>query len=164
MSGRNLKGLEAAAYKHGHGYDSPTYRSWKAMKNRCTRASDKQWKDYGGRGISVCQKWLKFSGFLEDMGIRPDGTTLDRIDNNGNYSPENCKWADLKSQRRNRSDNRIVEYLGKKIPLVSACEAAGLPYDTVRSRLDLYGWTESDALSRPVRAINRTRRRALPPL
>lgn len=161
MSGQNATGIEAAAYKHGHGYDSPTYRSWKAMKNRCTRPSDKQWKNYGGRGIKICQKWHKFSGFLEDMGIRPEGTTLDRIDNDGNYDPQNCRWADIKSQRRNRSDNRIVQYFGKMMPLVSACESAGLPYDTVRTRLDRYGWTESEALSKPVRPINRVSSRAL---
>lgn len=161
MSGRKLKGLQAAAYKHGHGYTSPTYRSWKAMKNRCIRKADKQWKDYGGRGIKVCEKWMKFSGFLEDMGTRPEGTTIDRINNDGDYEPANCRWADLSSQRRNRSDNRLVEYHGKKMPLVSACELAGLPYDTVRTRLDRYGWTESEALSRSVRPINRTGSRSL---
>ncbi len=164
MSRRNLKGFEAAAYKHGHGYTSPTYRSWKNMKNRCTRKSDKQWKDYGGKGIKVCEKWMKFSGFLEDMGLRPDNCTLDRIDNNGNYFLENCRWAGIKDQRRNRSDNRIVEYGGKRMPLVSACELANLPYATVRTRLDRYGWSESEALSKPVRPINRSCRRAMPTL
>lgn len=164
MSARNLKGNLAYAYKHGHGYDSPTYRSWKVMKNRCTRKSDKQWKDYGGRGIKVCEKWLKFSGFLEDMGIRPEGKTLDRINNDGNYEPHNCRWADLNQQRRNRSDNRLVEYQGKKMPLVSACEAAKLPYGTVRTRLDKYGWSESEALSKPVRPIRRNSSQAVPTL
>ena len=161
MSKRKLRGEDAAAYKHGHGYDSPTYRSWKTMKNRCTRETDTQWHDYGGRGIKVCDKWLKFSGFLEDMGIRPEGKTLDRIDNNGDYEPSNCRWADIKQQRRNRRDNRIVEYKGQRMPLVSACEMAGLPYATVRTRLDKYGWSESKAFSQPVRPINRAGSRSL---
>jgi len=158
MSRRKLRGDQAAAYKHGHGYDSPTYRSWKCMKNRCTRESDKQWKDYGGRGIKLCGRWHQFSAFLADMGERPDNTTLDRIDNNGDYFLENCRWAPASQQRRNRSDNRIVEYKGQKMPLVSACEIANLPYSTVRTRLDKYGWSQSEALSRPVRPINRDRR------
>jgi hypothetical protein len=164
VSKRNLRGKLAAAYKHGHGYDSPTYRSWKSMKNRCTRKADTQWQDYGGRGIKVCEKWLKFSGFLEDMGIRPEGKTLDRIDNEGNYEPSNCRWADIKQQRRNRRDNRIIEFNGQKMPLVSACEIAGLPYTTVITRLNKYGWSESKAFSQPIRPINRIGRQSLPAL
>ena len=147
MSKRHNKGQLAAAFKHGHDYSSPTYRSWKVMKNRCTRPSDKQWKDYGGRGIKVCDKWLKFAGFLEDMGERPDGTTLDRIDNDGNYEPSNCRWATLTLQRRNRSDNHIVEYNGRKMPLVEACELSGVKYDTARNRLNRYGWSVEKTFS-----------------
>lgn len=121
------------------------------MKSRCTRQADKQWSDYGGRGIKVCDKWLKFSGFLEDMGERPDGMTLDRINNDGNYEPSNCRWAPLSVQRRNRRDNHIVEFNGKAMPLVDACELAKLPYATVITRINKYGWNESRALSQPVR-------------
>ena len=151
MNKRFLKGEAAAAYKHGHDYSSPTYCSWKTMKNRCTRDTDKQWNDYGGRGIKVCDSWLTFAGFLSDMGVRPVGTTLDRIDNNGNYEPANCRWADIKQQRRNRRDNRIVEYKGKPMTMVEACELSQLPYDTVRARIDKYGWSQERAFSQSVR-------------
>ena len=121
------------------------------MKNRCTRDADKQWNDYGGRGVKVCDSWLTFAGFLSDMGVRPVGTTLDRIDNNGNYEPTNCRWADIKQQRRNRRDNRIVEYKGRPMTMVEACELSQLPYDTVRARIDKYGWSQERAFSQSVR-------------
>lgn len=111
------------------------------MKVRCTRSEDKQFKNYGGRGISVCERWLLFANFLTDMGERPKGTTLDRIDVNGNYEPGNCRWADIKTQRRNRRDNRIVVYQGIKMPLIQACELSGVTYNMARGRLDRYGWT-----------------------
>lgn len=128
-------------YKHGHGYASPTYRSWKLMRNRCERPNDKQYKDYGGRGISVCERWKKFANFLADMGLRPEGMTLDRIDVNGGYAPENCRWSDLKTQRRNRRDNRLVFFQGREMTLIEACERSGLKYDTAKDRLLRYGWT-----------------------
>lgn len=128
-------------FKHGHDYSSPTYRSWKMMKVRCTRPQDRQFKDYGGRGISVCDRWLSFANFLADMGERLEGTTLDRIDVNGNYEPGNCRWADIKTQRRNRTDNHIVVYQGQAMPLVQACELSGVKYDVARDRLNRYGWT-----------------------
>ena len=159
MNKRFLKGDQAAAYKHGHDYSSPTYRSWKNMKNRCTRPTDKQWADYGGRGIKVCDKWMKFDGFLEDMWVRPAGMTLDRIDNNGNYELQNCRWASLKTQRSNRRDNHIVEYKGEKVPLVVACELANMPYGTVICRINRYGWSDEKALTYPVRSSGRVMER-----
>jgi hypothetical protein len=81
---------------------TPTYGSWAAMKERCTRPQHRFWKHYGGRGIKVCKRWQKFENFLADMGVRPDGMTLDRINPEGNYTPKNCRWADRYTQRRNR--------------------------------------------------------------
>ena len=102
--------------KHGHtnnkGYRSKEYNSWKCMKNRCLYEKSKNYSYYGGRGIKVCDRWLNsFENFLQDMGNRPQGFTLDRIDPNGNYEPINCRWADSKTQRHNQ---RVVNKKNKK--------------------------------------------------
>jgi len=86
-----------------NGRYTPTYVSWKGMKQRCFYPRDKCFDIYGGRGITICDRWLVFSNFLEDMGVRPEGTTLDRIDSNGNYEPGNVRWATPTEQTANLS-------------------------------------------------------------
>ena len=93
--------LGKRASTHGQTH-TPTWRSWKSMLDRCTYPSNIGWKHYGGRGIKVCDRWRSFVNFLADMGERPPGTTLDRIDNNGNYEKSNCRWATYKEQRANQ--------------------------------------------------------------
>lgn len=103
-------------YRHGHARkdgDNRTYRSWCSMRTRCSDPKVRQWPWYGGRGITVCDRWQKFENFLADMGVRPEGMTLDRIDNDGHYEPGNCRWADSAEQRRNHRGVRLITFNGK---------------------------------------------------
>jgi hypothetical protein len=97
--------IAKAKTRHGHsanGKLSPTYNSWIAMKRRCSDSTRKNYEEYGGRGITYCERWKSFDNFLTDMGERPEGMTLDRKDTNGNYEPGNCRWATASQQIRNR--------------------------------------------------------------
>ena len=100
-------------WAHGHkkhSQGSPTYNSWASMKQRCLNPKDSYWHRYGGRGIQICPTWLKFENFLRDMGVRPEGKTLDRIENDLHYMPGNCQWATPEEQRRNQSaQNPVAE-------------------------------------------------------
>jgi hypothetical protein len=90
------------------GLSSPTYKSWQGMHQRCSNPNDDKWKYYGERGIQVCERWQSFENFLADMGERPPDRTLDRIDNEGDYEPDNCRWADAVTQSRNRRGTRYT--------------------------------------------------------
>lgn len=115
------------ARKHGHGLtDSPTYKTWKSMIGRCSYPDMHGYHNYGGRGITVCERWKTFENFLADMGVRPEGMTLDRIDGDGNYEPSNCRWATNTTQRRNSKQNVYITFQGKTQCLADWAREIGL--------------------------------------
>lgn len=137
--------------KHGHaksGNHSPTYNTWAGMLNRCRSRQSASWKYYGGRGISVCIRWHSFELFLQDMGEKPTGHSLDRINNNGNYEPSNCRWAKQSAQTRNSRRNRILEYGGTMWVAKDLATHAGINYGTLRLRLKK-GMTVYEAIHTP---------------
>jgi predicted DNA-binding transcriptional regulator AlpA len=123
---------------------------WRNMKNRCLKSSDAAYDRYGGRGIKVCERWLKFENFLADMGERPPGMTLDRIDNNLGYCPENCRWASYKEQNNNRRDNRMITFKGETKNMAQWCTELGLSQKTISQRINGLGWSGERALSEPI--------------
>lgn len=111
-----------------------TRSSHNAMMQRCFNAKRKSFPDYGGRGISVCERWKDFKNFVEDMGIRPHGTCLERINNDGNYTKENCKWATASEQNINKRDNVKILIKGQTKTLSEWCEFYQINIGTVRYR------------------------------
>lgn len=122
-------------HKHGHrpkSGSSPTYRTWVSMKARC---SNKNNIFYGGKGVQVCDEWMSFEVFLKDMGERPDGCTIDRIDPSKGYFKENCRWATSRQQCRNKKNNVFISVNGEKLNLVDVSTKYGIPVTTLSRRV-----------------------------
>ena len=134
-----------------HGCESdPLYPTWRNMMNRCYDPKDPRYHTYGARGITVCERWHDVRNFIADMGARPPGLTLERKNNDAEYSPENCCWATRTAQIRNRTIVRMVEFQGEIKPLAVWCEEFNLPYKVVHARLNRYHWTIERALTTPL--------------
>lgn len=117
------------------------YRVWTFMKLRCLNKNSKAYSWYGARGIKVCDRWMKYENFLEDMGRCPPDMSLDRIDNDGNYEKSNCRWTDKITQANNTRANRIIYYKGKRQSLASWCRELGLRYHLTAQRMNRDGWS-----------------------
>lgn len=136
---------------------SSEFRCWSAMKNRCLNSRVPAFHNYGGRGILVCERWLGdagFSNFLADMGPRPAGFDLDRIDNNGNYEPGNCRWTTRKVNGRNRRTNALVMFQGKMRPISECAELSGVAVGRLYSRIGR-GWDIERAIAQPAQIKSR---------
>lgn len=129
---------------------SPTYSTWKAMRRRCNNPNTLDWKYYGERGIKVCKRWDIFDNFIKDMGEKPEGMSLDRIDSDKDYSPANCKWSEAKTQSRNRRSVHRITFKGKTQGLSEWLEELGVLKSTYKNRRHL-GWSLEDAVFKPVR-------------
>jgi len=138
-------------YRHGMKH-SREYRIWQSMKKRCFNKNDKDYKNYGERGITVHNKWAEshdFPNFYEYMGLCPPGHTLERIDNDGNYEPGNVRWATPKEQARNTRKNRILEFNGQKKCVAEWAEELGINNYVIFNRLNL-GWPVEKVLTTPI--------------
>lgn len=144
----------ASPTTHGHGSSrNPTYSSYQAMKQRCCNPKHVSYAQYGGRGIKVCDRWAdSFQAFLDDMGEKPIGATIERLDTNGNYESANCVWLARSEQNKNTTRCRRVELDGLTFAtLKEAAEHFGIKYQTVKTRVLHYGMSLEEALKRPVK-------------
>lgn len=134
---------------HGHS-THPDYNTWRMMLRRCGDNRDRDYPNYGGRGIKVCERWNDFANFITDMGPRPAGMTIERDDVNGDYVPKNCRWATKREQANNRTDSRFIEYGGRRQTLMQWSRETGIKFGTLHRRLSA-GWAVDRALSASVR-------------
>lgn len=141
------------ARKHGHsagGSRSKTYMVWDSMRQRCNNPRHAAFKNYGARGITVCERWESFENFLADMGEKPDGLSIDRKDNSLGYFKDNCRWATDVEQNRNTRSVRLVEYGGEARSIAEWSALNGWPHHVIASRLRS-GWSEERAVGEPWR-------------
>lgn len=128
----------------------PEYMVWSNMRRRCGEPSNQDYRNYGGKGITVCERWAKYENFIEDMGRRPTPDySIDRIDGNGNYELSNCRWATATEQARNISTNVLIEHDGKRMCIAEWAEELGMNQHTLGARIRS-GWSAKEAIETPV--------------
>lgn len=141
---------------HGHsrrGAHTSTFSSWASMRGRCRNPTDDAWKWYGGRGITICERWDKFENFLADMGEKPKGKTIDRVNNDLGYSKENCEWRTHKEQCNNRRSNVILEFDGRSQNITQWAAELNIGMRTLWARIK-NNWSVERALTAPLRERN----------
>lgn len=145
--------LKGGVVIHGHAYakrPTPEYKTWCGMKERCLNQNNPAYARYGGRGIEICDHWISsFQRFYADMGQKPSPKhSIERIDNDGPYSPDNCKWATQSEQCRNRRNSTIVQYEGKSFTLIGLAEYMGIHYKRLHSLYRYLGYSIEEAVER----------------
>lgn len=126
--------------KHGR-HKTSEWNIWQAIRQRCTNPNNPDYKNYGGRGIGLCERWEEFSSFLADMGEKPDGYSIERVDLNKHYEPSNCKWIPIGEQSRNRRMNKTIVVNGEPMLMIDAAKAVGIKYATLKRRV-AKGWPQ----------------------
>lgn len=123
-------------YKRNGPSLNPIYATWCGMINRCLSTKNKCYKNYGGRGIKVCKRWMKFKNFLADMGLKPSPShSIERINNNGNYTPKNCRWASRVQQANNKRNSQIIKFKGMSLTIAQWSDKLGIKYATILWRM-----------------------------
>lgn len=149
---------EANNHPKTHGLSNTRiYHCWQEMIKRCYTKTQMYYNDYGGRGITVCDRWLhSFENFYADMSnTYQEGLTLDRIDVNKGYSPDNCRWITFKQQQNNKRNNHLVTYNGETKTISEWADISGIPYKTLWNRFSTLGWSAEKAITTPSRKLNR---------
>lgn len=153
--------LNGKGYKHNL-KNTRLYYIWSCMKQRCYNENHKQYKDYGQRGIKICNEWHEFINFY-NWAINndyQDNLTIDRINNNGNYEPDNCRWVNMKIQSNNRRSNHIIEYKNETHTLKEWCDILKLNYKTIQTRINSLKWNVKKAFETPTNIKYRNKRSA----
>ena len=147
LAGDHAWGLPMPSKLERELHGTPTYWTWMNMRQRCTHPFARSFKNYGGRGITVCKRWREsFENFVKDMGVRPPGMTIERINNNVGYTKANCRWATRAEQSVNRRRNRLLTFRNKTQPMSVWAKELGISYQTVVNRKN-HGWSDERALS-----------------
>jgi len=146
--------LKTCNIKHGAARGNratSTYKSWLGMKERALNTDHHAYQRYGGRGITICDRWVNsFEAFLEDMGECPVGMSIDRINNDGNYEPTNCRWATAQQQSENRKSNIWIEHQGQRMLIAHWAKRIGMTHSSLRERFKK-GWSVERCLTQPPR-------------
>lgn len=145
MARPDLAARNAARATHRMSH-TPIYNCWRSMLARCENPNQKDFARYGARGITVCNRWRNFADFLADMGTKPDGMSIDRIDGSKGYSPENCRWATATEQANNKRSNVLVTFNGATATVAEWAQRVGLERKTLEYRIRA-GWDASRALT-----------------
>lgn len=145
---RKTHGMTAGPYTASH--YPPVFGVWKNMLQRCTNPNSPAYKNYGGRGISVCKRWTKFENFYADMGEIPPGMTLDRRDNSKGYSPRNCRWATYSQQAKNSRRAKFIRVGKTSLCISDWCRKTGITYGVYKARVRK-GWAQKKALTTPAK-------------
>lgn len=138
-------------FKHGL-TNTRTYRIWKGMRSRCLNKNYHSYQDYGARGITICAQWNDYQNFLTDMGIAPNGMSIERKNNEGHYSPDNCIWATPRQQARNTRRNIVIEFRGERKTLIEWAENCDIKYATLKQRYKA-GWNIESIFTTPARKV-----------
>jgi len=152
--------LKERNIKHGLAHQSRLYTIWKGMRERCNNKNNSEYESYGGRGITVCQEWDDYERFFQwamengfDESLPARLCSIDRINNDEGYSPDNCRWVSMSQQARNTRRNRLLTYNGETKPAVEWGEIFGINPGYIINRIDRYGWSVEDAIATPVLPI-----------